>query len=367
MKRICIAGSDPAGLIAAAALEEGLVGRRNVRAMFVHDGPQTDWSPLLPEVASGTATPRTARIRLDEALDGTAQLVDDVPCGVDLTRKAVQGRDAEYHWDLLILAPRPALPPVAGGWLPYVRVADAARISRSVLALAAAPIADARSQRILIRGDGRRAVELATALAWGCEEALARRAVVPFEVSLWSEVEPELGQARVELVDREIDAAVRVDAREGTPPSWLAESGLPVDADGRVLVGDNLAVRGRHDIFAVGDCVARSSGDPWPATSVTSWQMGNLAADNARMELVGASHEPLIPWPIHDVTRLGPMDGRAQIAGLNLKGELARSVARLLVAGTIPTMTKKLAVLGEWARAGRTGGDWATLPLPRED
>lgn len=365
MKRICIAGGGSAALIAARALEDGLHGRRNVRAIFVHDGGYADWKPLLPEIASGTATPRTARLRLAETLgDDLIQLVDDRVVGVDLDRRTIHGVRAEYHWDLLILAPEPVLPAVAGGWLPYARVADAARISRAVLSLASATVADARSQKILVRGDGQRAVELATALAWGCSDPLARRVVAPFEVFLWGQTQPDVGAANVQWVDEEIDAGLRVDAREGAPPAWLRETGLPVSEAGRVLVADNLAVRGRHDVFAIGESVERSSGPPWPATSVTAWQMGNLAADNARMELVGASHEPLVPWPIEDVVRLGPMDGRARVAGMNLRGEVARSVARLLVAGTIPTFTKKLAVLGEWARADRTGGEWATLPLP---
>jgi NADH dehydrogenase FAD-containing subunit len=366
VKRICIAGGGSAALIAARALEEGLYGRRNVRAVFLHDGAYADWQPLLPEIASGTTTARTARLRLDELLgDGHVQCVDDRLTGLDLERRTVLGAGAEYHFDLLILAPEPELAPIAGGWLPYARVADAARISRSVLALAAAPVADARSQRILVRGQGRRAIELATALAWGCDAALASRALVRFDISLWADGDPDVGDADIQIVREETDAAVKIDARQGRAPAWLRSTELAQDDDGRLLVADNLAVRGRHDVFAIGPLATRSSGPAWPATSVTDWQMGNLAADNARMELVGASHEPLIPWPIEDVTRLGPNDGRARVAGMSLRGELARSVARLLVAGTIPTFTKKLAVLGEWARAGRTGGEWATLPLPR--
>ena len=93
------------------------------------------------------------------------------------------------------------------------------------------------------------------------------------------------------------------------------------------------------------------------------WQMGNLAAHNVCMELVGASHEPLVPWPIDGVTRLGESDGRARVVGLPLRGELARMVARMLVAGSIPTAPRKIAVLAEWMRVGRRGGDWASLPL----
>ncbi len=367
MKRICIAGGGSAALIAARALDDGLYGRRNVRAVFVHDGAYADWTPLLPEIASGLTTARTARLRLDDLLDdGRVQCVDDRVTGLDLDRRTVLGAGAEYHFDLLILAPQPVLPPVTGGWLPYARVADAARISRSILSLAAAPVADARSQRILVRGSGRRAIELVTALAWGCGTALASRAMAPFEVYLWTDEEVDLGdEAQVRIVTEEVDASLRIDAREGSAPGWIADTDLPVDDAGRLLVADNLAVRGRHDVFGVGPLIARSSGRAWPATSVTDWQMGNLAADNARMELVGASHEPLVAWPIERVLRLGPNDGRAQVAGMKLRGELARSVARLLVAGTIPTFTKKLAVMGEWARAGRTGGEWATLPLPK--
>jgi NADH dehydrogenase FAD-containing subunit len=319
----------------------------------------------MPEVASGVVSSRTARLRVDDTVDGRrVRVIQDRVVGLDLDRRVVQGAADEYRYDLLILAPGIEYRSPAGQWLPYQTVSQASRISRAVMSMASASVAAPDQQRILVQGDGVRALELATALSWACDDAVERRGVRLFRVSLWSRCAPDLGLSHVEAVEGDVDAALRIDAREGRSPCWLAETGLPLRDDGSIRVEDNLTIPGHHDVFAAGACAARSSGDPWPDTVLTTWQMGDLAADNVRMELVGASHGHLVPWPIDSVVRLGGNDGRANVLGVPLTGELARTVARMLVAGSIPTVPKKLAVVAEWLRVGRNGGDWALLTGP---
>jgi NADH:ubiquinone reductase (H+-translocating) len=71
-------------------------------------------------------------------------------------------------------------------------------------------------------------------------------------------------------------------------PAWLASSGLPVDADGRVIVDGALRVPGRA-VVAAGDCAAT----PLRMSCASAMPMGCHAADTAARLLRGDEPRPL--------------------------------------------------------------------------
>ena len=401
MKRICIVGGSAAGLSAIRRLQDGLGGRRNVQVVFVHDGTHVDYLPLLPDVATGSVTSRSGRIRLENVLSGKVKVVQDRIVGISKHRREVTGERQTYPYDVLIIATGPE--PDDGGApharrmaLPYMTIPDATRLSRRIVA-AFTQNADARDpmRTFVIAGGGARGVELAAAFAAAARTHLLPRSSGGYKLFLvepHDEVlprfSPVLRQQAQSTLDRlgvhvltgdrvigfdndivaleqgeSLRSAHLIWAAGVAPPLWLARSEMPVSPDGRLLVGDDLAVREQNGIFAIGDAAVRSSGDPWPATALTAVQQGPRAAENLLLYLVGASHHPFRPLFGLECIRLGHDDGAIDFGNFLWSGAAAGGAVRLLHAMTAPTITKKLAILGEWAGELAGNQDWARLPM----
>ncbi|QEY32422.1 selenide, water dikinase SelD [Synechococcus sp. RSCCF101] len=100
-----------------------------------------------------------------------------------------------------------------------------------------------------------------------------------------------LARAGVERVERwPADSAGPVIACTGSrAPAWLAESGLPVQADGRVLTDANLQVQGHPVILAAGDCAVVAD-RPRPPSGVWAVRAAPVLAWNlAALQGAGAS------------------------------------------------------------------------------
>ena len=72
-------------------------------------------------------------------------------------------------------------------------------------------------------------------------------------------------------------------------PAWLAASGMPLDADGRVAVDDALAVRGMPGVVAAGDC----AGTELRMACATAMPMGCHAAQTLDRMLCGKPTRPM--------------------------------------------------------------------------
>ena len=75
-------------------------------------------------------------------------------------------------------------------------------------------------------------------------------------------------------------------------PPWLAESGLPVNPEGRVLTDACLQVKHHQGLFASGDCALISS-DPRPASGVWAVRAGSPLARNLE---AACRDDRLMPW-----------------------------------------------------------------------
>jgi NADH dehydrogenase len=104
----------------------------------------------------------------------------------------------------------------------------------------------------------------------------------------------------------------------GVAPSPLASrAGLPVDARGRVVVDEFLAVRGAGGAWALGDCAA----------------VPDLAASAG------------------SVASLGLHRGVAEVYGLRMRGFPAWMTHRTYHLLRLPTMNRRLRVVADWTLA----------------
>ena len=109
-------------------------------------------------------------------------------------------------------------------------------------------------------------------------------------------------------------------ATGGAPPRMIAESGLPHDADGRLLVDATLRARSGAPIWAAGDCASIE-----PPAVVDPRRHGEILAREIRAHL-GARHgrvatpraRPLCLLDTADgsaIMRWGPITARSRLAG----------------------------------------------------
>jgi selenide, water dikinase len=75
-------------------------------------------------------------------------------------------------------------------------------------------------------------------------------------------------------------------------PTWIAKTGLTLDAHGFIAVNDHLRSISHSNIFAAGD-IASQHGATHPKSGVYALRQGPPLADNLRAAL---THKPLIPY-----------------------------------------------------------------------
>lgn len=119
-----------------------------------------------------------------------------------------------------------------------------------------------------------------------------------------------------------IAAAFCVGAAGARAHDWLAETGLPVTADGYLRVGPDLRVEGQEALFAAGDC-AHLGHAPRPKAGVYAVRAAPVLRDNLRAVLTGGATRPFRPQRrFLKLVSLGGQSALAERAGLVLAGPL---------------------------------------------
>jgi NADH:ubiquinone reductase (H+-translocating) len=380
----------------AGAYVARLVG--NTGATIVSQENFMLYTPMLPEAASGTLEPRHTVVPLrvmcphSELLLGEVRTVDFDGCTAAIS---TDEGDVEVAWTQLVVAlgavPRVVpVPGLAEHGLSFKSLPDAINLRNHVLrrleAADAAPDDAAREAQLsfVFVGAGYAGVEALAELSDLVDDALRyyprlrdvprRWVLVDAAPKILPEIPRRLGEyAARELQDRgiEIHVGTTLDSvseeeavlGDGTRiPTrtlvWTAgvranpllrELGLPLDERGRVEVDELLRVRGRANVWALGDCarVPNTKADtPDPPTCQHALRQARRLAKNLQGDVAPYGYRML-----GQVATLGRYKGIADVLGLRLRGFLGWFVTRSYHLYQLPLVSRKLRVVVDWTVA----------------
>lgn len=104
-------------------------------------------------------------------------------------------------------------------------------------------------------------------------------------------------------------------------PAVLAESGLPVGEQGRVIIDDFLRVPSFPEIFVAGDCaLVMRDGEPVPANASYALRQGAYVARTLVDEATGREIRPYRPVVLGMLVSLGNTDAVGDVLGLPVFG-----------------------------------------------
>jgi NADH dehydrogenase len=410
--RILIIGGGHVGLYAALRLQQRL---RPEEAELTVVDPKSymTYQPLLAEAAAGAVDPRHVIVPLRRVLPrarvvhGRLSSLRTSPGTATVTvPSAIAGRpprDLEIPYDVLVLAPGAVarilpVPGLAEHGIGFRSVEEAVSLRNHVLTqldLASstrdAALREAALTFVFVGGGYAGTGALAEL------EDMARYAVRHYQglrpedmhwvlveagKRILPETEPDVGLRTTEelrgrnievrlgtrLISVDEDGAVvlsdgtRIGARTLV---WTAgvranpvlrETGLPVDAQGRLRCDSTLRVLGTERVWAAGDAAAvpdvTRPGECCAPNAQHAVRQARVLADNLLASLRG---EPTTEYR-HELkgslTSLGLHQGVAQLRGRALHGRTAWLLHRAVHLRRVPTLDRKARVLADWLLAG---------------
>jgi len=364
--------------------------------------------PLLPSAVTGTVELRSivepVRRRLGHLrfLEAAAQSVDWKRRVVRATG-AVDGSAFETPFDLLVIAvgSRPhdyGIPGVSTYALRAASIEDAREIRSRILsqfARADLPgLADDEIQRLLtfaVVGGGPTGVEVAAEIHDLLREELKRafpvlaprarivlleggaRVLSQYRQALAGYAERHFRREGIEVRTQTTVAAIgprEITLKDGgTLPYGMAVwatgnaptgfvsclEGLPIEK-GRIGVDDRLRVRGREDVFALGDCAA--FGDPpLPATAQVAQTQGKYLAKQLRDRARGRAAKPFRFRPVGMLAYVGGGRALADLPHSQWSGRGAWIFWRSVYLTKLVSLPNKAKVLFDWIKAALFGRD----------
>jgi NADH dehydrogenase len=418
--QVVIAGGGFGGFYAARALER-LLPAQSAHVTLVNDANFMLYTPLLPGAAGATLDPRHVVVALRSQLRRTDLVIGSVtganPAARTLGVKRIDGEQIELGYDQLIVAlgsvsrtlPIPGLGEHAIG---FKSLSDATALRNQVLnCLDVAesledPALRAEYLGFVFVGAGYAGVEglaelqdfaaqaiemyprcAAQGMRWVLIEARERiMQEVPESLSEFAERElrgrgvevrtgttlRECSERAATLADGEAIAARTVVWTAGVKPSpMIARLGLPLDADGRVVVDATMRVDDRAlpaprsperaHVWAIGDCAAvpdaSRPGHSCPPTAQHAIRQGRLVARNLAGTLTGAEPRPFRYRTKGVVAELGNRKAVALTLGIRWRGMPAWLIARTYHLLLMPGLGRRLRLLVDWNVALAFGRD----------
>src|SRR6266508_3228799 len=316
------------------------------------------YTPLLPEAASGTIEPRHVVVPLRRVLRRTRLLIGRATA-FDVDRRTVtvappEGQARTIAWDRLVLATGsvsrlPGIPGLAEHARGFKTLPEGIYLRNHVLRQL--ELADAtddpaeRAQRctFVVVGAGYAGTELVAELQTLTSRALhAYPGLRPRDVrwilaDVAPMIMPELGRDLGRVVLR-----------------ILRERGI-------LLVDRYLAVRGRDDVFALGDTAAvpdpAHPERPAPPTAQHALRQAKACAANVAASLGEAERHRFDYRGLGLLVNLGQFKGVGRVLGVPISGFPAWFITRSYHPAAMPT----------WGRRFRVGLDWAVALISPSD
>jgi NADH dehydrogenase len=437
--QVVIAGGGFGGFYAARALER-LLPAQSARVTLVNDANFMLYTPLLPGAAGGTLDPRHVVVSLRSQLRRTELVIGRVtgadPSRATLGVQRIDGEQLDLDYDQLVVAlgsvsrtlPIPGLAEHAIG---LKSLSDATALRNQVLSCldiaesVEDPALRAEYLGFVFVGAGYAGVEgladlqdfavQAIELYPRCRAQGMRWVLVEARERIMQEVPPSLSEfAERELRGRGIevrtnttllDLSARVATLSGgetvaartlvwtagvKPSPVVAQLGLPLDREGRMLVdssmrvqapvpaahGEQRPIRDGTQVWAIGDCAAvpdaSRPGQPCPPTAQHAIRQGRLVARNVAASLAGGNTRSFRYRTKGVVAELGRSQAVAITLGIRWRGLPAWLIARTYHLLLMPGLERKLRLLVDWNVALLFGRDSSSpgrlgSPTPLED
>ncbi|MEM7760454.1 MAG: NAD(P)/FAD-dependent oxidoreductase [Cyanobacteria bacterium P01_A01_bin.40] len=385
--RICIVGGGFGGLYTALRLEEfPWKSESKPEITLIDQSDRFLFSPLLyelitEEMQSWEIAPPFAELLANTGIIFHQGSVTEI----DLEAKQVILQDqATIGYDKLVLSTggRTPVDSVNGARdhaLPFRSLNDAYRLQEKLRLLEEA---DPDKIRIAVVGGGYSGVELACKLAdrLGAKSRIRiidrgtqilkdsaefnrETAVKALEKrQIWQDLETDVESVSADsitLIYKGQSDTIPVDLVLWTVGNRVSEliNQLPLEqnSQGLLEIEPTLLVKGRDDIFALGDAANSydSDGNSLPATAQVAFQQSDYCAWNI---WATATNRPLLSFryqPLGEMMTLGTDNATINGLGLKLDGPMAYIARRLIYLYRLPTLKHQLTV----------GLNWITQPI----
>ena len=398
--RVLVVGGGYAGMLVGRRLQRRL-RRRGHELVLVNPENFMQYQPFLPEAAAGNIEPRHVVVPLRQVLR-KAQFVSGEVVRLDHGRGAAvvrlaDGAEAEERYDVAVVTAgsRSRILPVPGlaeHGVGFKTLTEAIYLRNRVLSCleVAAETSDPERRRAALTfvfvGGGYAGVEALAELEDLARSALRFYPMLRPEDMRWAMVEAapriltEIGerlsayaQRRLEqrgiavYVDTRLESAeagmIRLSNGEEFPADTLVwttgvkaeslarDSGLPVDAAGRLVTDGFLRVEGARNLWACGDCAAvpdpRTGGINPPTAQHALFQSRRLAKNLLRT-LDGKPPKPFRHRNLGQIASLGLYRGVANPFGIRVRGFPAWFLHRTYHLLRMPTTSRKVRIVFDW-------------------
>jgi NADH dehydrogenase len=139
-----------------------------------------------------------------------------------------------------------------------------------------------------------------------------------------------------------------------TPSKLIADLPCEHDKGHRVVANNYLEVLGHNGVYVLGDCACITdphTRKPYPPTAQHAIRQGKVAAKNIISSIKGEGENKKAKFDYKTkgmMAEIGKRAGVATILGFKLHGFVAWWLWRTYYLGNLPTIKKKLKVMGDW-------------------
>jgi NADH dehydrogenase len=418
--RILILGGGFAGAMTAQALERQLGSRADVEIWLVSRDNFLLFTPLLPEVCSGSLEPRHVVSPLRGMVRHASTWCITAEVEAIDTQEAVvrviggDGNRHRLHYDTLVLALGgithtfgiPGLAEHAAG---MKTLADAFSLRNRIIEMfERAELEDDEAQRradltFVVGGGGSSGVETAGEIEDFAHRVRRRyyRKIAEDEIRLvlvelkdevLADLPPQMGAyARRRLAQRGYEIRLGTPIREVTetavtigdgeviptrtviwtggvrPAPVVADSGVEVDHAGRATTAPTMETS-RPGVFAIGDCaripnVDGKNGAAFAPTAQNAVREAKLLASNILARIDGGRPAPFRYQTIGTLASIGHRTGVGVVFGIRVRGWLAWFMWRGYYWSRVPGFNRKVRVAIDWVLTALFGADSVQLKV----